>query len=146
MRLWDAFGPVIPPPSLGAAAQNVSITVRDPEPLGSMMNDFLLDGHVSPFFQAADTGQENHQEASSELLETKQHSLSPLTPAVPTDIIEDILLHLPGQDILRMKQVHWDGVGVRILPSSADLRHGLLLGQSDLCRFDLLVPLLGVST
>jgi len=31
-----------------------------------------------------------------------------LVTAVPIDIIEDILLRLPAQDILRMKQVRWD--------------------------------------
>ena len=33
---------------------------------------------------------------------------------VPIDIIEDILLYLPGQDILRMKQVCMDDEDVNI--------------------------------
>ena len=41
-------------------------------------------------------------------------SLAPISDsspfnAIPVDIVEEILLHLPGQDILRMKQVCWDG-------------------------------------
>ena len=36
--------------------------------------------------------------------------------AVPIDIAEEILLYLPAQDILRMKQVCWDVGGVNIPP------------------------------
>jgi len=37
--------------------------------------------------------------------------LSPFN-AVPFEIVEEILLHLPCQDIIRMKQVRWGGGGV----------------------------------
>jgi len=37
-----------------------------------------------------------------------------LTSTLPTDIIEEILLCLPGRDILRMKQVRWDGGGANV--------------------------------
>ena len=36
------------------------------------------------------------------------------TAALPIGIIEEILLHLPGRDIFRMKQVRWNGGGVNI--------------------------------
>jgi len=33
------------------------------------------------------------------------------TAALPVDIIEEILLYLPGQDVVRMKQVGWAAAG-----------------------------------
>lgn len=58
----------------------------------------------------------------SKVLEIKPQSLnrapstdpSPFTAALPIDIIEEILLYLPGQDIVRMKQVRWDDRGTNI--------------------------------
>ena len=39
-----------------------------------------------------------------------------LTAALPTDIIEGVLLYLPGRDILRMNRVRWDDGGAKIRP------------------------------
>ena len=73
------------------------------------MNSPLLDDHISPRFQAADTGRQNRRDTSSKSLPEMKQQSSPQATAVPNDIIEEILLHLPSQDILRMKQVRWDG-------------------------------------
>ena len=34
--------------------------------------------------------------------------------AIPIDTVEEILLQLPGQDILRMKQVCWDDASANV--------------------------------
>jgi len=79
---------------------------------------------------------------SSEFLGMKSRSPSPLTTAVPTEIIEEILLHLPGQDILKMKQVRWDSGGWPFNRAAVDTP--LMSGQPGLCLFGLHVPDLGV--
>lgn len=35
-----------------------------------------------------------------------------LAATLPIDLIEEILLYLPGQDIIRMKRVRWDVGGL----------------------------------
>jgi len=50
----------------------------------------------------------------SKFLETKQQDPPLLTTILPVDIIEEILLHLPSRDILRMKQVRRDCADVNI--------------------------------
>jgi len=79
-----------------------------------MLDDLSEDDHVSPWFQAG-----NAVKRFSQFLGTKpQHPnhVPPIGPsqfsAVPIDVIEEILLHLPSQDILRMKQVCWGGGGM----------------------------------
>ena len=37
-----------------------------------------------------------------------------LTTTVPIDIVEKILLYLPGQDILKVKRVRWGSRGVNV--------------------------------
>ena len=39
---------------------------------------------------------------------TKPQTPPLLITAIPIDIVEEILLHLPGQDILKMKRVRWN--------------------------------------
>ena len=37
-----------------------------------------------------------------------------LAATLPVGIIEEVLLYLPGRDIVRMKQVRWDGLYLSI--------------------------------
>ena len=75
------------------------------------------------------------------LSHTRTSNPSPFT-AVPFDVAEEILLYLPGQDIIGMKQVREITV-IWACNSGADDPF-LMPGQSLLCGFDLYVVALKV--